>query len=146
MKKYLILIGTTVIVIGVIYFYQRNEEMVKSAKVHEAVHLMDEGNYEQAFSILKPLADKGYAGAQIWLAQFYIHGRIVKQDDDEAIRLFKLANIVDANCKKLQEPAAGWVYAVGRDFERDGQQEKAQHWYRLAKDLGYDATICPVSK
>ncbi len=49
------------------------------------------GDYEKAFKILKPLAEKGYAPAQYGVGFLYFSGFGVSEDKDEAKKWFEKA-------------------------------------------------------
>lgn len=58
------------------------------ALIDKALGLSVNGYYEEAFTILKPLADKGVTRAKLYLAVAYYHGNGVTRDIPKALMLF----------------------------------------------------------
>jgi TPR repeat protein len=56
--------------------------------IDQALGLSLDGRYEEAFNILKPLADKDVARAKLYLAVAYYHGNGVPRDIPKALMLF----------------------------------------------------------
>lgn len=63
--------------------------------IDKALGLSLDGYYEDAFNILKPLADKGVTRAQLYLATAYYHGHGVKRNLPKS--LFLLLELQDKN-------------------------------------------------
>lgn len=58
------------------------------ALIDKALGLSVDGYYEEAFAILKPLADKDITRAKLYLAVAYYHGNGVPRDIPKALMLF----------------------------------------------------------
>jgi TPR repeat protein len=56
--------------------------------IDQALGLSLDGYYEEAFNILKPLADKDVNRAKLYLAVAYYHGNGVSRDIPKALMLF----------------------------------------------------------
>ena len=63
--------------------------------IDKALGLSVNGYYEEAFTILKPLADKDVTRAKLYLAVAYYHGNGVPRDIPKALMLF--LDLQDAN-------------------------------------------------
>ena len=124
----------------------------------------DSGDYEEAFRLLKALAEQGHARAQAKLGYLYGTGRGVGQDEDKAVEWYrKGAQQGDADAqnnlavmyenardypeavkwyRKLAEqghaPAQarlGYLYGTGRGLARD--HIEALRWFRKAAEHGH---------
>jgi len=58
------------------------------ALIDKALGLSVDGYYEDAFAILKPLADKDITRAKLYLAVAYYHGNGTSRDIPKALMLF----------------------------------------------------------
>jgi len=56
--------------------------------IDKALGFSVDGKYEEAFTILKPLADNDVTRAQLYLAVAYYHGNGVQRDIPKALMLF----------------------------------------------------------
>lgn len=65
-----------------------SNEIDNDALIDKALGLSVEGYYEEAFTILKPLADKDVTRAKLYLAVAYYHGNGVPRDISKALMLF----------------------------------------------------------
>ena len=90
------------------------------------------GNYEQAFRLWQPLAEKGDARAQNNLGVMYEKGRGVAQDYQQAIAWWqKAANQEDAKAQFN----LGVMYEKGWGVKQNDQQAVA--WYQKAANQGF---------
>ena len=90
-----------------------------------------EGDYKTAFNEWKPLAEQGYAGAQLNLGVMYANGKGVLKDDKQATKWYqKAADQGDADAQH----SLGWMYGNGRGVLKDYKQ--AVKWYQKAADQG----------
>jgi len=105
--------------------------MQQQAENFEAVQASRiEFNKDDLLSVLKA-AEQGNAGAQNNLAKMYLDGSGVVQNDQEAVKWFRLAaeqGDADAQCN------LGFMYANGRGVAQNDQEAIA--WYRLAAEQG----------
>ncbi|WP_455221852.1 hypothetical protein [Kaarinaea lacus] len=65
-----------------------NNNIDSDALIDKALGLSVDGYYEEAFAILKPLADKDVTRAKLYLAVAYYHGNGVSRDIPKALMLF----------------------------------------------------------
>jgi TPR repeat protein len=87
------------------------------------------GDYEEAYRLIKPLAEQGYAKAQYNLALTYEYGRGVPQDYAEAVKWYR-----GAAEQELPEAQIilGFMYYKGRGVPQD--YAEAVKWYRRAAE------------
>jgi len=86
-------------------------------------------------------ASSGVAQAQCKVAFMYDSGQGVEQDDNEAVRWYRLAagqGYAEAQCN------LGVSYEVGKGVERD--EAEAATWYRLAAAQGYARAQCNLGR
>ncbi len=89
------------------------------------------GDYDTALKEFQPLAELGDAEAQFNLGLLYVRGQGVPQDDQEAVRWYRLAADQDfASAQGL----LGLMYYEGRGVPQD--YTEAVKWYRLAAEQG----------
>lgn len=87
------------------------------------------GDYLTAVKLLRPLVDRGNAGAQDILAIMYFVGQGVPQNRVEAARLYRLA--AEGGNAHSQD-ALGFLYLDGIGVQRD--YAEAAKWFRKAAD------------
>ena len=87
-----------------------------AGKLDSAIDAYQRGNYQQAFELFEPLADRGNTNAQFYLAVMYNTGQGVASDPDQAVTwLHRAAESGHAESLYL----LGKFYAAGRGVERD---------------------------
>ena len=99
--------------------------------IDQGAKAIDEGDYATALSLLRPLAEQGYAGAQDKLGDMYDAGQGVPENDVEAAKLYRLA--ADQGLASAQV-SLGMKYHVGEGVPENWAD--ALKWYRLAADQG----------
>lgn len=102
----------------------------------EGSQYMVEGQYDRAFSELKPLADKGDAGAQFFVGAMYLDGLGVTQDVQSGMRL------VEASAKQGDSGAQfrlGRIYYDGKLQPQDFN--KAKTFARKAAEQGLGEAV-----
>lgn len=99
----------------------------------EATHLYEAGQYVEAASRYKDLAEKNYLDAQVFLGWMYSEGIGYVQSRDSALFWFKKAAALNS--------AEGMFYC-GRLLEEDGQSEDAFEYIRLSAGKGYPPALC----
>jgi len=124
------------------------------ADLETAMTAYTEGNYEQAFKELKPLAEQNVTSAQFMLGRLYQNGKGIPQDFEKAVYWYKrAANAVyfaNDGTLTLQKNATGdeftilgiriaqynlgLMYKNGEGVQQNDQE--AVKWYRLAAKLG----------
>ena len=86
---------------------------------------------DEAIAVLRALAEQGDATAQFTLGRMYDTGRVVPQDDAEAVRWYRLAaEQSDAGAQH----SLGSLYANGEGVPQD--EAEAERWLRLAAEQG----------
>jgi len=91
------------------------------------------GAYLEAFEIAKPWVDEGHDWAESCIGSLYQCGLGVKQDLEEAVRLFRRA---------ADHGSAGAWYSLGVIYDVGGvnmppNPELAGAFYQKARELGY---------
>ena len=111
------------------------------ADLETAMTAYTEGNYEQTFKELKPLAEQGDANAQFMLARLYQDGEGIPQDFKKAVNWYKRAAEQEIGDDKLAflgirtaQYNLGLMYKNGKGVQQNDQE--AVKWYRLAAKLG----------
>jgi TPR repeat protein len=98
----------------------------------EAIKLIDDKKYTQAFSLLKPAAASGLPYCQSLLGYLYMNGFGVQRNDEEAVEWFQKS--ADQGCAKGQNNL-GAMYYRGSGVAQD--YGKARLWYQKAAEQGY---------
>ena len=70
------------------FFSKPQAENNSDVLIDKALGLSLDGYYDEAFAILKPLADENVTRAQLYLAVAYYHGNGVPRDLPKAVLLF----------------------------------------------------------
>lgn len=97
----------------------------------DAAAAYEAGDYVTAFRLQLPLAEEGYAKAQVNLGMMYAYGRGVPQNDVEAVEWFRrAADQGDA----FAQHNLGVFYDNGRGVALD--RAEAVRWFREAADQG----------
>ncbi len=106
-------------------------QSVAYAGFDEGVSAFLKGDYQTSFKELNPLAGKGNADAQYYLANMYFDGKGVTQDYKQAVSLFrKAAEQEHVGAQTL----LAIMYFDGKGVTQDYKQ--AFHWYKKAAELG----------
>jgi hypothetical protein len=92
----------------------------------------DQGDYATAFKEMRPLAEQGDAAAQFNLGILYDNGYGVPQDDQEAVRWWRLAA---GQGNAAAQFNLGVMYEQGQGVPQDVAE--AVRWYRLAAVQGH---------
>jgi uncharacterized protein len=88
----------------------------------------DEEEYQDAFDIWKPLADKGNMQAQMELAHAYEHCDCIANANSLAIDYYRMAG-KKGNLDAIRQ--IGWIYSV-----KGSDKAEAAKYYKTAADLG----------
>jgi len=107
-------------------------ETSSSAETEEGHAAFQKRDFDEAFEILLPLAEKGDAEAQFKVGFMYVHGRGVDRDFDEAIKWMTAA--AEQGYPEAQYNLA-LSYDIGRGVARD--LVEAHKWATLAVGQGY---------
>jgi uncharacterized protein len=92
------------------------------------------GDYETAYSLARPLADRGFAVAELVVGVMHGGGHGVPQNDAEAANWLERA--ADQGCPEAQT-ILGVMYAKGHGVTQD--DAKAAKWFLKAADQGHAA-------
>ena len=102
-----------------------------SADFYTGVVAYNKGDYATALREWVPLAQNGHPNAQNNLGVMYREGEGVRQNYDEAVKLFRLsANQGDAEAQNN----LGWLYDNGWGVTQN--YNEANKWYKLAAEQG----------
>ena len=102
-----------------------------AAPIDDATAANARGDYEAELKITRPLAAKGEAWAQTFLADSYAAGRGVVQDSAEAVKWYRLAA---AQGLAFAQNNLGVMYDNGQGVKQD--YVEAVKWYKLAAAQG----------
>jgi TPR repeat protein len=102
----------------------------------------EQSRYQDAFNILKPLAEAGNAPAQHWLGNIYYYGLgETEKDDAEAARWFRKS--AEAGYAAAQY-RIGYMHAMGSGMEQD--HRAAARWWGQAAKQGHMKAILRLAK
>jgi len=107
-------------------------EPANTPNISDGSTAFNEGDYTLALANWLPLAIQGDARAQTYLGEMYRDGDGVKEDFEEAARLFHLAAAQDS---MRAQNALGLLYYKGKGVPLD--HAEAAHWFERAAELGY---------
>jgi len=111
--------------------YNSDSEMAIPSPIDTAIQAIEDGDYDLAVSIIKPLANSGDLEAQFQLARCYMNGYGVKKNSSVAASwLNKSAEVGYAKSQYM----LGLKYEEGREVVINN--ETAAKWYRKAADQG----------
>jgi TPR repeat protein/transglutaminase-like putative cysteine protease len=102
-----------------------------SPDLDDGVNAFKAGSYKLAMERLKPLAERGDARAQLYLASIYDGGRGIARDFREAFRWYLLAAEQGDDYSQMH---VGYSYEAGLGVARD--EKVAAQWYAKAADQG----------
>jgi len=105
----------------------------RAGPLDDAQDAYKRGDYETAYRLLQPLAERGDSAAETDLGFLYANGQGVQRNYAEAVRLYRLA--ADRGYGPAQRNL-GWMYADGHGVGRS--YIEAAHWFKLAADQGDD--------
>jgi hypothetical protein len=103
----------------------------KSTELKNGVDALNRGEVEDAYNILRPLADQGNAEAQFLIGHMYRTGQGITKDETEAVRWYRLAA---EQGNSDGEYMLGAAYAFGSGVPKDYQQ--AEKWFLRAAKQG----------
>ncbi len=107
----------------------------KSTDLKNGVDALNREEYEDAYNILRPLAEQGDAEAQFLIGHMHRTGQGVTKDETEAVRWYRLAA---EQGNSDGEYLLGLMYSEGWGVAQDDQQ--AKEWLlRAAKQGDLDA-------
>lgn len=139
--RFTLLIGCTVLVLGVVLVVVRNYEFESGAR---ALKIED---YSTALRKLKPLASVGDSHAQYVLGEMYATGKGVPKNDSEAIYWFRRAAI---GTRGEADPAAAAELAVAKNYAQGigvkADADESVKWLRKAADGGSQEAAVELQK
>lgn len=107
---------------------------VQADVFNDAAAAYQKGDYRTAFNLMEPLAEQGDAKAQVGLGYLYSEGEGVPEDDEEAVKWYRLA--AEQGHASAQYNL-GFMYANGEGVTEDDKE--AVKWFRLAAEQGNGA-------
>ncbi len=113
---------------------QRSSETTEiTPALRTAVTAYDQRDFASAFALLAPLAERGNAFAQCYIAEMYLHGKGIERDPATASAWFKLS--ANAGVSDAQN-YLGALYRRGEGVKLDYGQ--AMQWYLMAARQDYE--------
>jgi len=122
MKKWILFIAAILLLCSSI---ARADDFENGVKAYQ------EGNYDQAIKLFRPLAIQGDANSQRYLGIMYFDGKGVTQDYQEAVKWYLLA-AEQGNASAQYN--LGLKYDYGKGVTQD--YKEAVKWYLLAAEQG----------
>ena len=110
-----------------------NSKAVSGFKFQDALNAFDKNDYGRAFEILKPLAEQGDSNAQGSLGVLYRYGLGVTQDDNKAVKWFRLSA---EQGQAVYQHTLGMMYFSGQGITQD--YKEAVNWLSLAAAQGVE--------
>ena len=121
---------TTLLLLAILYLLGTSS-FAASNPFDDANAAYERGDYVQAVTIFRQLAEQGHQWAQRRVGSMYAEGKGVPQDFQEAVKWYRLAA---AQGYAPAEYNLGLAYEKGEGVSQDFQQ--ALKWYRLAAAQG----------
>lgn len=108
---------------------------IAAEELDRGISALESGNAEEAFAIIKPLADKGNANAQLRLALMYYNGHGVKENEAQAVELLR-RSATSGNVEAMYQ--LGNVFTFGQQAAAmvDDADLEAARWYHKAAVAG----------
>ena len=104
---------------------------VVAGDFEDALAAANAGDFQKAFRLWKPLAERGDKRAQFYLGSMCDKGRGVPEDDAKAVHWYRMAaeqGVVDAQNR------LGEMYEGGQGVSKSAK--KAVHWFRKGAEGG----------
>jgi TPR repeat protein len=101
---------------------------VLAVDVEDAKNLMEQGQYEQAYQMLYPMAQTGNAEAEELIGSMYALGTGVERDDIRAFEWYLRASL---RGHPGAQSGIGWYYEVGRGMPAP-DLVRGYAWYTLS--------------
>ena len=127
-------IGRCGLLHGIALILSLHAALLSAQDIRAALDAYSRGDYAQALSEGRPLAEQGHAVAQGLLGMMYEYGYGVPKDYREALHWYRKA------AEQGMAPAQfsmGEAYSLGREVTKDDRQ--AVQWYRRSAEQNYAA-------
>ena len=114
--------------------------LANAGPLEDGLAAADQGDFETALRLWRPLAEQGNAKAQVYVGDIYNIGKGVPQDYTDAAKWFhKAAEQGDVTAQSV----LGNLYLLGDGVRQDDAE--AVKWYRLAAKQGdAEAQVMPL--
>ena len=110
----------------------------KSENLKNGVDALNRGEYEDAYKVLRPLAEQGNAEAQFYMGHMYLTGQGVTKDPTEAARWYRLA--AEQGNSDAEHRLGLMYYEMYMDSGVPQDRQEAEEWFlRAAKQGDLDA-------
>ncbi len=110
--------------------------MKNKKSVKEGLKAFESKDYQNAYKLLKPMAEAGNSEAQCILANMYHLGMGRDKDTFQAIYWYKRAS---ENGYGVASNNLGGIFLTG-DNEVEAEPSEAKKWYSLARKQGFPNT------
>lgn len=117
--------------IGVLVLGLMLSMAVHADQFDDALEVYSKGNYQQAYQLFLPIAQKGNADSQYWVGLMYESGQGVRQDYKQAIYWYRISA---RNGNKDAQSLLAHFYYYGRHILQDYKQ--AFYWNKRAAEQG----------
>ena len=121
---------TNLLLLAILYLLGTSS-FAASNPFDDASAAYERGDYVQALTIFRQLAEQGHQWAQRRVGSMYAEGKGVPQDYQEALKWYRLAA---AQKNTPAQYSLGLAYEKGQGVPQDYQE--ALKWYRLAAAQG----------
>ncbi len=105
--------------------------VINAATLDEGLSALNAGNHKKSLKLLLPLANKGNAKAQYYVANMYVEGKGVATNILTALKWYKVAAKQGHSASMFM---LGSIYFEGKGVTVD--QSEAYKWFYLAKTFG----------
>ncbi len=107
----------------------------KSANLKNGVDALNRGEYEDAYKVLRPLAEQGNAEAQFYMGHMYLTGQGVTKDPTEAARWYRLA--AEQGNSDAEHRLGLMYYEMYMDSGVPQDRQEAEEWFLRAAKQGH---------
>ena len=107
-------------------------ELTADDALEQGIRAFDSKNYQSAHKLWLPLAEKGHAEAQLFMAVLYRYGFGVERNPSQSTKWFERAahnGDVDA------QNEVAFIYEQGWGVKRDPAE--AERWYEVVRQQGF---------
>lgn len=102
----------------------------------DAVRAIDAGKHKEGAQMLKPLSDAGNQAAQYRLGLLYYYGKGVKEDEKQAIELWK-KSAAQGNVDSMFQIGSAFLFGAQTAKLVDDPDREAAIWYFQAASAGH---------
>lgn len=102
----------------------------------DAVRAIEAGKHKEGAQMLKPLSDAGNQAAQYRLGMLYYYGKGVKEDEKQAIELWK-KSAAQGNVDSMFQIGSAFLFGAQTARLVDDPDREAAIWYFQAASAGH---------